>query len=245
MSSSLAQIRADLRKHARRTKVRLLRDFFRAIPAGYGEGDRFLGVKVPDTRLVARSHREAALPVLKPLLLSCWHEERLLALCILELQMKRAADTATKGRIFRFYMSQLRGVNNWDLVDVSAAQIVGAWLETQPRARRSLLDRLGRSRSQWERRIAMVATHRFIRAGESEDCLRLARALLHDKEDLIHKACGWMLREMGKRDLRPLRSFLSAHAHEMPRTMLRYSLEKLAPAERARYMAARAKSKQR
>jgi 3-methyladenine DNA glycosylase AlkD len=240
MLSSLVQLRADLRRHARPAKASFLPGFFRAAKGGYGEGDRFLGVIVPDTRRIARTHREAAHPVLASLLASPWHEERLLALLILEIQMKRAPDQATRGRLARFFLKHRSGVNNWDLVDSSASQLLGAWLEGEPRVRRSLLDRLAGSHSVWERRIAMVATHRFIRAGESADCVRIARRLLRDDHDLIHKASGWMLREMGLRVPHALRAFLDRHAHEMPRTMLRYALERVPLAERRRYMQAKA-----
>jgi 3-methyladenine DNA glycosylase AlkD len=169
------------------------------------------------------------------LLHSPWHEARLLAL-LLFIDAYERAGAAGRTDVFRRYLRNAAWINNWDLVDLSAANVVGAHLATRPRTK---LDALSRSRSLWERRIAIVATHHFIVNGEFDDTLRIARLLLNDSHDLIHKASGWMLREVGKRDLGPLEAFLVEHAHEMPRTMLRYAIERLPMSDRNRYMAAR------
>ncbi len=171
------------------------------------------------------------------LLASKVHEDRATALIILVDQFSAASDEATRGRIFRLYMKQLRHVDNWDLVDMSAETIVGGWLADKDRA---LLDTLADSKRLWTRRTAMLATFHYIKRGEAEDALRIATTLLHDPHDLIQKAVGWMLREIGKRvSPRHLRGFLKQHAATMPRTALRYAIERLPASERARWMAAR------
>lgn len=208
--------------------------FFRTGPGEYGEGDRMVGLTVPQVRALAKEFRDLPLGEVETLLESPWHETRLLALIILTLQYARA-DDAARDRVFRLYLRRTDRINNWDLVDASAAQIVGAHLlatrTTAP------LVKLARSQSLWERRIAMVATLQFIRSGEPRVACAIARLLLGDRHDLIHKATGWMLREVGKRDVAMLRAFLDRHAKEMPRTALRYAIERFTAAERKRYMA--------
>jgi 3-methyladenine DNA glycosylase AlkD len=165
------------------------------------------------------------------------HEDRATALLILVHQFNAAVDETTRGRIFRLYLKRLRHVDNWDLVDMSAEHIVGGWLADKDRA---LLDEMAVSRRLWTRRTAMLATFHYIKQGDAADALRIATTLLHDQHDLIHKAVGWMLREIGKRaDLQHLRTFLKQHAATMPRTALRYAIERLPTVERARWMAAR------
>jgi len=226
--------RTALRKFRDPKKAAFFPKFFKAGPGEYAEGDRFLGISVPQTREVAKRFRDLPLPELKRLLHSPIHEERLLALIVLTDQYKRAVhDPRERERIFKFYCAQRRRVNNWDLVDVSAHLIVGAHLEGQDTA---LLDRLAKSRGLWDRRIAMLATFHGIRRGQYDDALRIAEALVHDEHDLIHKAVGWMLREIGKRDLLPLEAFLRRHARTMPRTMLRYAIEKFPEDQRQRYL---------
>jgi 3-methyladenine DNA glycosylase AlkD len=209
-----------------------LQGFFRTGPGQYGEGDRFLGIRVPVTRRLARELRDMPIDQVELLLQSEWHEARLLAAILLGDAYARGSD-ADRAAIFRSYLRNTARINNWDLVDLSAPNVVGAHLETRSRAR---LDRLARSKRLWDRRIAIVATHHFIRRGEFDDTIRIARVLLHDSHDLIHKAVGWMLREVGKRDRASLEAFLDAHAHEMPRTMLRYSIERLPESDRRCYM---------
>lgn len=214
--------------------ARFLQRFFKTGPGEYGEGDRFLGIRVPATRQLIREYRGPALPAARLLLKSRYHEERLLALLLLVRAYARAAP-AEQGAIYRFYLANTRHINNWDMVDCSAPQIVG--LHLMERDRR-VLNRLARSRNVWERRIAVLATQSFIRSGEYGPTLDLAERLLHDRHDLMHKAVGWMLREVGNRDRSVLERFLDRYAGKMPRTMLRYAIEKLPPRLRQRYMKA-------
>ncbi|MGE5099180.1 MAG: DNA alkylation repair protein [Deltaproteobacteria bacterium] len=233
--STAASIRQHLRKLGDADDANFLQRFFRTGPGQYGEGDRFLGVRVPAIRRVAREARGLPLEQIERLLEDRWHEVRLLAV-ILYADAYKHASPAQRTTIFRSYLRHSSRINNWDLVDVSASNVVGAHLLTRPRGQ---LDRLARSRSLWKRRIAIIATQAFIRNGEFDDTLRIAHLLMHDPHDLIHKAVGWMLREVGNRDRATLESFLEKHAHEMPRTMLRYAIEKLPAIERKRFMAAR------
>lgn len=229
-----AAVRRALRQFASPSRALASARFFKCGPGEYGEGDRFIGVIVPQQRLVAKQFRALPLAEVDALLTSTIHEERLTAHFILTEQFARASDRATQSRIVRLYLKRLPYVNNWDLVDTSADPILGGWLLEKPRA---LLDRLARSKHLWSRRVAIIATFRFIKHGESRDTLRIARRLLDDDHDLIHKAVGWMLREVGKRvSVADLRRFLLRHAHEMPRTMLRYAIEHLSAAERARWL---------
>jgi 3-methyladenine DNA glycosylase AlkD len=210
----------------------ILARFFKTGPAQYGEGDRFIGVKVPVIRKVARDFRGLPLPEVECLLHSEIHEERLLALVILVAQFEKA-DDATRKRIYGLYLANTQHINNWDLVDLSAPQIVGGHLENRSR---KPLYRLAKSASLWERRISILATHWFIRHGDFTDTLRIAEKLLKDKEDLIHKAAGWMLREVGKRDVAVLEGFLVEHCRRMPRTMLRYAIERFPEEKRLGYL---------
>lgn len=208
--------------------------FFKTGPGEYGEGDRFLGVTVPDIRRLSRALDGASDATLKTLLRSRWHEARLLALVTLVRHYERG-DARRRGTIYRLYLADRGHVNNWDLVDASAAYIVGPHLVGRDHA---VLDRLSRSRRVWDRRIAVLATFHFIKLGQPADTLRLARRLLDDPHDLMHKAVGWMLREIGKRDRAVLEAFLRRHASRMPRTMLRYAIERLPEPRRRRYLRA-------
>ena len=208
--------------------------FFKTAPGQYGAGDRFLGISVPVVRKLSASYQALALRELAALLKSPWHEERLLALLILVRQYARA-EPARREAIYRLYMSRTRYINNWDLVDCSAEHIVGAHLRSGPR--RPLL-RLARSKVLWERRIAIIATFHYIKRGDFTDTLRIARLLRDDPHDLIHKAVGWMLREVGKRDRAVEEQFLLLHGKRMPRTMLRYAIERFPPSLRRRHLAA-------
>ncbi len=219
----LARLRAWLRQGARPQDAAFLQRFFKTSPGEYGEGDKFLGVRVPWVRQVARQSDGLKLAEVRHLLHSPYHEERLLALLILVRRFERGTG-AVRGRLFQLYLGQTRFINNWDLVDCSAPNIVGAWLLDRPRG---ILFRLARSNSLWERRIAVLATLAFIRDGQVSDSLTLCRQLLGDEEPLIHKACGWMLREAGKRDRPALESFLKRWGKRMPRTTLRYAIERL------------------
>ena len=210
--------------------------FFKTGPGEYGEGDRFHGIRVPVTRKLARKYRDAPERTVLALLKSAFHEERLLAVLLLVDRYERA-DTAGKARVVELYLEHRRWVNNWDIVDSSAHRILGPALSGGDLG---LLDELAASESLWDRRIAVIATLDFIREGEFEPTLALSARLLDDPEDLIHKATGWMLREVGKRDVAALRAFLEKHAARMPRTMLRYAIEKLPERERRTWLAASA-----
>ncbi|KXF82245.1 DNA alkylation repair protein [Enterovibrio coralii] len=206
--------------------------FFKSGQGEYGEGDQFLGIRVPVVRQFAKQFKRTNLPTITELLASEWHEVRLLALVILSEQFKKATPDEQK-TLYDFYLSHTARINNWDLVDCSAHIIVGGYLINKDR---SILYSLAESPSLWERRIAVMATFPFIRANQFEDTLKLSEKLLDDKEDLIHKMCGWMLRELGKRDVALLKSFLDTHVKRMPRTMLRYAIEKLSQEERQDYL---------
>jgi 3-methyladenine DNA glycosylase AlkD len=206
--------------------------FFKTGPGQYGEGDIFLGIKVPVLRKLASEFGELPLVEVKRLLHSPLHEQRLLALLILVFRADRA-DEAGRKAIFELYLANTKYVNNWDLVDSSAPSIVGGYLFDKSR---KPLVALAKSENLWQRRITIVATQHFIRHDDFEDTLRIGRLLLGDREDLIHKATGWMLREVGKRHEPTLEAFLQEHAAVMPRTMLRYSLERMAPAKRQAFL---------
>lgn len=206
--------------------------FFKTGPGQYGEGDTFIGVRVPTLRKLARECRDLPLTGIEDLLRSPIHEERLLALLVL-VQGIGKGDDAHRTAVYDFYLGNTRHVNNWDLVDSSAPAIVGGYLRDKPR---TPLVGLARSASLWERRIAVVATQHFIRLDDFADTLAISRLLLTDGEDLIHKAAGWMLREVGDRDEATLARFLDEHGDGMPRTMLRYAIEHLPPGRRRGYL---------
>jgi 3-methyladenine DNA glycosylase AlkD len=206
--------------------------FFKCGPGQYGEGDAFLGINVPTIRALTREFTATPVPELIALLQSRWHEARLLALTILVRKYDRG-DYVMRDEIYRGYLANTHRINNWDLVDASAPNIVGAHLFERDRAR---LYTLAKSESLWERRIAIIATQHFIRCNDFDDTLAIAEILLNDRHDLIHKASGWMLREAGKRNQPLLERFLRKHVKRMPRTMLRYAIERFSPELRARYM---------
>ena len=231
--SEFREIHNKLRSLADPAKAKTLSRFFKTGPGEYGEGDKFLGIVVPRIRRMVKEHRHAVHGDVLKLLRSPYHEERLTALLIL-VEQYRCGDAACRKTIFELYLANIRQIDNWDLVDLTAPHIVGDQLYGGDS---SLLTRLARSRNLWERRIAMLATHHFIRRGDSREALRIADLLLQDPEDLIHKAVGWMLREVGKRCSRKEEcSFLDRHAAAMPRTMLRYALEHFPEGLRKRYM---------
>lgn len=232
MGPTYDMIHAELRSLANSAVARSAQRFFKTGPGEYGAGDRFLGISVPQLRKRVPEFQQAALATITKLLESAWHEERLFALLLLARQYA-LGDKAARVRIAKLYLAKRRHVNNWDLVDSSAHLILGPHLQDTDRR---LLDRLARSRSLWDRRIAMLTTLCYIRQGDHGDALRIAKLLIGDREDLIHKAVGWMLREIGNRDPGVERGFLDVHAARMPRTMLRYAIEKFPARERARYM---------
>ncbi len=232
MTITAAAARSRLRAQAIPANVPILQRFFKTGPGEYGEGDRFIGVKMPGIRSICRECRGLPFAGVRTLLRSRVHEERMLALLVLVDAFARA-DAGGQRRIYDFYLAHTRCINNWDLVDLSAAQIVGGWLRGRSGAP---LTRLARSKSLWERRIAIIATFSLIRNGEFDETFRIADLLLHDRHDLIHKAVGWMLREVGNRDGAAERRFLAARYKAMPRTMLRYAIEKFPEAERRTYL---------
>ena len=213
-------------ERAKRTK-----QFFKTGKGQYAEADQFIGIAIPDLRRFAQQFENISPAVLQILLASPIHEERLLALLIL-IKQYQGNPQAT----YQLYIDNLQHVNNWDLVDTSAHLIIGAHLLTQEN--QDILIELAHAPCLWHRRIAIVATWQFIRHHQFEWTIKIATILLHDHQDLIHKAVGWMLREMGKRNLAPLTTFLNQHAHHMPRTMLRYAIEKLPENRRQAYLSA-------
>jgi 3-methyladenine DNA glycosylase AlkD len=228
-----ADVRKELKSMADLDKAAILQRFFKTGPGQYSEGDIFIGVMVPQSRHVAKKFSQLPLGEVRTLLYSHIHEERLVALLILAWRYNSASNSREKEEIAKFYLYHIKQVNNWDLVDLSAPNILGAHL-VDSRDRR-LLYRLAGSENVWERRIAIVATHHFIRNGDFSDTLNIAEMLLQDRHDLIHKAVGWMLREVGKRDAAAEEAFLEMHCSVMPRTMLRYAIERLPENKRRRY----------
>jgi len=233
---SAIQVKKELQALANRGKAHDLQKFFQTAPGQYGEGDIFLGLAVPHVREIAKKYKKLSLQQIEILTRSEFHEVRLCGLVILTIQYKGAKERKEKKNIFDLYMKALYAgdINNWDLVDVTAP-IIGAYLidSQDPYV---LLFKLAKSKSLWQRRVSMVFTFAFIRAGEIEPTFEMAEKLLHDKHDLIHKAVGWALREAGKLNGIALRDFLSEHSHEMPRTMLRYSIEKFPERERKKWL---------
>jgi 3-methyladenine DNA glycosylase AlkD len=230
-SSIERKIIAALTPFIEEEKTRFLPRFFMALPGGYGEGDRFLGVRVPSTRKVAKAYGSTTLDEIALLLHSPWHEVRLCALFILVERYRRTDD---KKSVVDFYLSHLQGVNNWDLVDSSAPQILGEYLKHN--SDRSVLYEFAASENLWKRRIGIVATQALLRDGQYDDTLNLAAMLLDEPHDLVRKATGWMLRELGKKAPKKLEAFLQMHAAEMPRMMLRYAIEKLDKHERRYFL---------
>lgn len=227
-----AEIQKELETYIDPVKREYLPRFFKTGKGQYGEGDKFLGVVVPHTRLVARKYKDEPFEVMAELLQSEWHECRLCALLMMVERFKKCDETGRK-EIYQFYLSQTERINNWDLVDLSAPYIVGEYLKDKSR---DDLYRLAESSLLWEQRIAVVATATLIRNNDFIDILRLSERLLNHEHDLMRKALGWMLREMGKRNKDLLIQFLDRFHKEMPRTMLRYSIEKMTGEERKHYM---------
>lgn len=206
--------------------------FFKTGPGEYGAGDRFLGIKVPTLRALAKQYREAGLNVIEALLVSEFHEERVFALLLL-MQFYNQGSDYYKTLAYELYLNHTNYINNWDLVDISAPHIVGHYLADKPRDR---LYQLAASDSLWERRIAIIATFHFIRLNQFDDTLRLAALLCSDSHDLMHKAVGWMLREVGKRDQAIEEAFLLTRQRTLPRTLLRYAIERFPEARRQQYL---------
>ena len=221
---------AELDKLSSKEKAKVNAWFFKTGKGEYGYGDKFIGVIVPDQRIVVKKFLDIDLDELKKLLDSKIHEHRLTGLMILVEKYKLDDD---KERIVNFYLKNLKAVNNWDLVDTSAWQILGEWLLDKDK---HVLYEFSKSDNLWKRRIAIISTYAFIRQKKFKDTLKISTLLMNDKHDLIHKAVGWMLRELGKKDSKVLDKFLKKYSKKMPRTMLRYSIEKFSKNKRNFYM---------
>ena len=232
MQTRLNSIKKDLQAESDPLKKKGLSRFFKTGKGEYGEGDIFLGVTVPKIRRVAKKYKDVSLDEIRTLLRSLIHEERLTALLIL-VENFRKADETEKTEIFNLYLKNTKYINNWDLVDLSASRIVGEFLKDKPV---DILYTLAKSKSLWERRIAIISTFQFIWEGRFAETLKISKILLTDRHDLIHKAVGWMLREVGKRSFKTEEEFLKKHYKKMPRTMLRYSIEKFPEKLRLRYL---------
>ncbi len=232
MTVTVRQIQQRLRLFANIGKAQILQGFFKTAPGEYGEGDKFLGIAVPVIRRVAREFREAPFSEVQKLIRSLYHEERLLALLMLVKTFSKSDATGRK-KIYNIYLKNMTYINSWDLVDLSAPNIIGAYLSGKSR---KPLHNLARSRDVWKRRIAIMATFYLIKQNEFKETLKISEMLITDDHDLIHKAVGWMLREVGKRDPRIEEQFLQQHYKKMPRTMLRYSIERFPEAKRQRYL---------
>ncbi len=230
--SKLTELKADMENLADPEKAKILSRFFKTGKGQYGEGDIFLGIMVPEQRRIAKKYSGFPLENIRQLLGSRIHEHRLVALLILVDKFKKANETA-RGKIADFYLKNVKRMNNWDFVDLSAPNILGNYLLERDR---SVLYRLARSKNLWERRISIMATFAFIKENDFEDTLRISGLLLHDKHDLIHKAVGWMLREVGKRNLEAEEDFIKRHYRLMPRTMLRYAIERFDEKKRSLFL---------
>lgn len=222
-------ITSELQALSNAEKREIFPKFFKAGKGEYGEGDRFLGVTVPNIRAIAKLHKDISLDEIRDLMLSEWHEVRLCALIIM-VEKSKKKDEALRQQLFDLYLSQTDRINNWDLVDLSCRFIVGEYLLDKSR---DILYQLAQSSLLWDNRIAIVSTYAFIRKGQLEDTYALSDLMMHHPHDLMHKAIGWMLREVGKRDSDRLYDYVMNHRADMPRTMLRYAIEKFSPAERS------------
>lgn len=225
----ISELKKELKKLGNKKKAQDMARFFKTGQGEYGEGDVFLGISVPTQRKVAKKYRDLSINNLQALLKSPIHEHRMVALFVMLGKFKESPK-----EIVSLYLNNAKQVNNWDLVDCSAHYILGEWLLKRDR---KVLYKLAKSKNLWERRISVISTFAFIRKNDFEDCLKIAELLLHDDHDLIHKAVGWMLREVGNRDLATEEKFLKKHHKYMPRTMLRYSIEKFPEKKRKAYMA--------
>ena len=222
-------ITSELQALSNAEKREIFPKFFKAGKGEYGEGDRFLGVTVPNVRAIAKQHKDIALAEIQELIQSEWHEVRLCALLIM-VEKSKKKDEALRQQLFDLYLSQTDRINNWDLVDLSCRFIVGEYLLDKSR---DILYQLAQSPLLWDNRIAIVSTYAFIRKGQLEDTYALSDLMMQHPHDLMHKAIGWMLREAGKRNPERLYDYVMSHRADMPRTMLRYAIEKFSPKERA------------
>ena len=232
----LQNLKKDLKKLSSPTRAISSLRFFKTGQGQYGEGDKFIGITVPDIRQVSKQYLDLSLEDVLSLLHSPIHEERLCALLILVSQYQKG-DNKKQKQIFDLYLKNYKYINNWDLIDLTAPRIVGAYLFDKPK---DILYKLAKSKNLWQRRVAILATFQFIYYGQSQDTLKISKILLHDEHDLIQKAVGWMLREVGKRvDEKILLDFLKDNYKIMPRTMLRYAIERLPNSKRLAYLQGR------
>ena len=222
-------ITSELQALSNAEKREIFPKFFKAGKGEYGEGDRFLGITVPNIRAIAKQYKNISLNEIRELMQSEWHEVRLCALLIM-VEKSKKKDEALRQQLFDLYLSQTDRINNWDLVDLSCRFIIGEYLLDKSR---DILYQLAQSPLLWDNRIAIVSTYAFIRKGQLEDTYALSDLMMHHPHDLMHKAIGWMLREAGKRDANRLYNYVMSHRADMPRTMLRYAIEKFSPAERS------------
>ena len=229
---TLINLKKDLIKLANPDKARLLQGFFKTGPGEYGEGDIFLGITVPNSRSIAKKYKDLPFDDIKELLDSKIHEQRLVAILLLVHNFENG-DEKQKKDIFNFYLTHTKKINNWDLVDLSCHKIIGDYLINKDR---NILYKLAKSDNLWERRISIISCFAFIKNNDFKDAIKLSKILLNDKHDLIHKAVGWVLREIGKKDQEIEEQFLKKHYKTMPRTMLRYSIEKFSEEKRKFYM---------
>lgn len=225
-------LKKELRKKGNKKRAKLLSGFFKTGKGEYGEGDIFIGVTVPETRKVAKKYQNLSFGEVKKLLNSKIHEERLAAVLLL-VHNYEIGDEKKKKEVVNFYLSHTKKINNWDLVDLSAHKIVGAYLLEKDR---KVLYTLAKSKNLWERRISIISTAMFIKSNQFDDTLKIAEMLLKDEHDLIHKAVGWMLREVGKKSQETEEKFLKKHYKKMPRTMLRYATERFDEKKRQAYL---------
>jgi 3-methyladenine DNA glycosylase AlkD len=229
---TLSKVHIEIRSQADPKRAKSLSRFFKTGKGQYGQGDKFLGLTVPQSRSIAKKYLDINRTDFAPLLKSKYHEERLIALLILNYKFEKATEDE-QHKIFSFYLSNTRYVNNWDLVDSSAPYIVGNYLLNKDT---SILYKLAKSDDLWEKRIAIVATLMFIKHNKLTDTLKISKILISDKHDLIHKAVGWSLRELGKKDQKLLENFLKENIRELPRTTLRYAIERFPEPKRKAYL---------
>ncbi|MFA6424390.1 MAG: DNA alkylation repair protein [Candidatus Magasanikbacteria bacterium] len=232
MLDQLENLMSDLTLASDPLQAKNLSSFFKTGKGQYGHGDIFWGIKVPIQRKIAKTYLQLSLSDIITLLKSKIHEHRLVALIILIDQFKKG-NTFQKNKIFKLYLKNYKNINNWDLVDISAPNIVGGWLKDKPK---EILYKLAKSKNLWQKRVAIISTLSFIRGGNFDETFKIVKLLMKDKHDLIHKACGWMLREVGKRNEKKEKEFLDKHCKQMARTMLRYSVEKFNKKEYKHYL---------
>jgi len=230
----LSHLKKDLQELVDPKRAKHSQRFFKTGPGEYGEGDKFLGLTMPKIRQVCKKYKDLSLNEISQLLKSPYHDIRMAGVIILTNQAKKAKGNKPQ-KIFEFYLNNVDGINNWDLVDLSSCYVVGKYLLKNPSQRKTLYQ-LAKSKNLWERRIAVISTLYFIRYDEFKDALKLATVLVNDKHDLMHKAVGWVLREVGKKDQALEEKFLKQHYQTMPRTMLRYAIEKFSPQKRKFYL---------